>query len=169
MNPIKYKHGRRTITNDIAYIAGFVDGEGCIRLKRANQGGNSYYVTLQITNSNEDILEFIRQLFGGQIGFQEKASNKVIYQYRLTSAEAVGALKLLYPFLREKRTQAHMAILFQENKDKLTPEAKYRLFSDLMEIKKRPEVIGNIYENPKGFWGQDEHEEMPKEFRETQK
>ena len=136
MKQIKYKHGRKTITNDIAYIAGFVDGEGCIRIKRANQGGNSYYVTFQITNSNQDILEFIAQLFGGQIGFQEKGRNKPIYQYRLTSAEAVDALKLLHPFLKEKRVQAQMAIQFHEMKEKLTPELKYKLYKDLMDIKK---------------------------------
>ncbi len=63
---IKIKYGKQTITNDVAYIAGFFDGEGCVRIKRANQGGNSYYITATITNSNKAILEYIKDIFGGK-------------------------------------------------------------------------------------------------------
>ena len=57
--------------NSIYYIAGFVDGEGCIRIKKANVQKNSFYLTLQVTNSNRKCLQIIRDCFGGKIYKQE--------------------------------------------------------------------------------------------------
>lgn len=133
---IKIKSGKQTVTNDVAYIAGFFDGEGCVRIKRANQGGNSYYVTATITNSNKEILEYIKDIFGGKVRKAEKKANKTIYHYELSSSEAVDMLKILIGFLREKRTQAELAIKFHENKSKLNPLEKLA-DHDFMRLLKR--------------------------------
>ncbi len=143
---MKIKDGRETITSTIAYIAGFFDGEGCIRIKKANQGGNSYYVWVAITNSNKAILEEIAELFGGKVRQAEKKVNKVVYHYLITSSEAVDFLKTVRCFLREKRAQADTAIYFHENKGGMAPHAKYLYEQRLREMK--CEIIGNIYEHP---------------------
>lgn len=152
---MKVKHGRETITSRIAYIAGFFDGEGCVRIKEANQGGNSFYVIAHITNSNRGTLERIQDFFGGAIREQEKTPNKTIYNWCITSAEAVDFLKTLSPFLDEKKTQALLAIKFHEKKGNLTGETKRGFAQVLSEMKKQdyfpsPEIIiiGDIYENP---------------------
>jgi outer membrane protein OmpA-like peptidoglycan-associated protein len=132
---IKIKKGKITITNDIAYIAGFLDGEGCIRIKKANQSGNSYYIWVAITNSNKGILDYIARIFGGSVKKAEKRTNKWIYHYLITSSEATDMLKILLGFLRGKRTQAELAIYFHENKDKLKPEQKKKLYEQMRELK----------------------------------
>lgn len=143
---MKVKDGKKTITTQIAYIAGFFDGEGCVRIKEASQKGNSYYVWVAITNSNKQILEEVAELFGGQVRRAEKTVNKVIYHYLITSSEAVDFLMVLQPFLKDKAEQVRIAIAFHQQKDGMTREMK-RLYAKRVSDLKR-EVIGNIYENP---------------------
>lgn len=139
---MKVKHGRETITTKIAYIAGFFDGEGCIRLKNAN------HVIAHITNSNQKILMEVQDLFGGQIRTQERTPNKTIFNWYITSSEAVDFLTVLAPFLKEKGPQAMLAIKFHEQKSNLTKEEKESYARVITEMKKQQEVTGNIWENP---------------------
>lgn len=141
---MKIKDGRTTVTSKIAYIAGFFDGEGCVRIKRANQGGNSYYVTTHITNSNLTTLEYIQSLFGGSIMRQERGPNKTVYNLYLSSSEAVDFLTVLSPFLQDKKQQALLAIEYHHRKETLSGGEKME-FDKKMRLLKRV----NIYENPK--------------------
>ena len=86
----KYK-----ITTKLAYIAGFVDGEGCIRIKKSNQSGNSYYVTFQVTNSSKKPLELIKSIFGGRVFLEEKYIFKRRVRIRLYGSITQLVMKLL--------------------------------------------------------------------------
>lgn len=149
---MKVKDGRETVTSKIAYIAGFFDGEGCVRLKRSNQNEHSYYVIAHITNSNRAILEHVQDLFGGAIRTQERTPNKTAHSWCITSAEAVDFLETLSPFLREKLEEARLAIKFHKEKSGLKAEEREswaRVMSEMKKLDKYPApVIGNIYENP---------------------
>ncbi len=142
---MKIKDGRTTITSKIAYMAGFFDGEGCIRIKQNSQRGNSYSVIAHVTNTNLGILQQFQDLFGGQIRKQEKGVNKTVYNYYITSAEAIDFLRTLSPFLREKLAQANLAFDFDRRKHELTAKEKQD-YAKVMSALKR-EVIGNVYEN----------------------
>lgn len=141
---MKVKDGRKTITTQIAYIAGFFDGEGCIRLKQSSQGGNSYYVWVAITNSNRQILDEVAELFGGVVRKAEKTVNKTIYHYNITASEAVDFLTVLQPFLKEKAEQARIAIAFHGQKDGMTRDMKRLYVKRITDLKKE----SNIYKNP---------------------
>lgn len=143
---MKIIKGRNTITTEIAYIAGFFDGEGCVRIKKANQGGNSYYLIAHITNTNPVILKKVQDLFGGNTRVQENGRNKPIYNWYITSSEANDFLKTLQPFLIEKKSQAELGIKFHENKEKMTPKEKEKSYQKMRDMKL--EIIGNLYENP---------------------
>jgi len=138
---MKIIKGRNTITTEIAYIAGFFDGEGCVRIKQANQGGNSYYVIAHLTNTNKKILKDVEKLFGGKTRIQENGKNKTVYNWCLTSSEAVDFLKTLSPFLKEKLEQSKVAIYFHEHKEDMTPKTKVLYYKQMMAMKR------NIYEN----------------------
>lgn len=133
---MKIKDGKITITSKIAYIAGFFDGEGCVRIKHASQKGNSYYVWVAITNSNKGILEEVEELFGGNVRRAEKTVNKIIYHYLITSSEAVDFLRTISPFLKDKKDQAELAIAFHEEKSNLTSKEK-QAFSERISKMKR--------------------------------
>src|SRR5574343_818159 len=139
------KDNRRNLTTQLAYIAGFIDGEGCIRIKKANREGTSYYVTLQVTNSDPNPLLKIKEIFGGKVFFQErKLTGKIIWQYYSTCAEAVDTLRALLGFLVCKKNQALLAIEYQDNQDVLTKDQKREMYENISAMKK--EIIGNIYE-----------------------
>lgn len=140
---MKIKNGRNTITSKIAYIAGFFDGEGCIRIKKSNQSGNSYYLWVSITNSNYLILESVEQLFGGTINKVKNGKGKIIYHYLITCDEACDFLKTCFYFLRDKQEQAMLGIRFHEEKGQLTLEQKKDDYEKMRKLK-----VGNIYENP---------------------
>lgn len=148
---MKIKDGKQTITSKIAYIAGFFDGEGCVRLKHANQRGNSFYVIAHLTNTNLATLQQVQDLFGGAIRKQEKGPNKTIFNWSLSSTEAVDFLRTLSPFLQEKKEQALLAIKFQEEMSSLSAEEKASWARVMSEMKKyQPDIVrnfGNIYEN----------------------
>lgn len=134
---MKVKDGRETVTSKIAYIAGFFDGEGCVRLKQSNQNEHSYYVIAHITNSNRAILEHVQDLFGGTIRKQEQTVNKTVYNWCITSAEVVDFLTTIAPFLREKLEEARLAIKYHEQKGTLKPEERASWVRVMSEMKKQ--------------------------------
>ena len=133
---IKIKKGRTTITSRVAYIAGFFDGEGCIRIKKASQKGDSYYIWVAITNSNNEILEDVKELFGGQVRKAERTVNKDIYHYLITASEAVDMLKVLLSFLIEKKEQAELAIEYHNNKGTWSKDRRKSTYLKMRELKK---------------------------------
>lgn len=142
---MKVTNGKETITAKIAYIAGFFDGEGCIRIKQANQGGNSYYVIAHLTNSYKPILEEVQELFGGALREQERTPNKTVYNWCVSSSEAVDFLRTVTPFLKEKKPQALYAIDFHERKGTMDAADKQAAYVTISAMKRGLEVI---YENP---------------------
>lgn len=133
---------RQHLTTRLAYIAGFVDGEGCIRIKKSSQSGNSYYLTFQVTNTDKGPLELIKQIFGGKVFFQEKGKNKVVWQYYATCSEAADTLRVLEGFLISKKEQAGFAIQFHDNKENMTRLEKEAAHDKMRQMKK------DIYESP---------------------
>ncbi len=133
---MKVIKGKNTITTEIAYIAGFFDGEGCVRIKKSNQGGNSYHIIAHITNTDELVLGIVQNLFGGNTRVQEKGKNKTVYNWYITSSEANDFLKTIEPFLNIKQEQAMLAIDFHAKKEKLTPKEKVAYYEEMMALKK---------------------------------
>lgn len=144
---MKIKKGRATVTSQIAYLAGFFDGEGCIRIKWSSQRGNCFYIWVAITNSYKPVLDLAVSLFGGKVRRAEKRSNKTIYHYLITSSEAVDMLKTMIGFLREKKSQAQLAISFHEKKSRLTSKQKLWYVKKISDMKRidyhqNPELLG---------------------------
>ena len=134
---IKIKKGRNTITTTIAYMAGFFDGEGCIRIKKSNQGGNSYHIIAHVTNSNKKILKQYEQLFGGDVRKQERTPNKILYNFYITSSEASDMLKVLLAFLQEKFEQAELEIEFHKMKEEMGSDTKEYYYKKISLMKKK--------------------------------
>jgi len=63
-------------SHEVAYTAGFFDGEGCVNIVRYLQRGRSYH-TLQIVFTNTDFqaLEWLRQRWGGYLSKPTQPSN----------------------------------------------------------------------------------------------
>lgn len=103
---------------DLAWSAGFVDGEGCIALcKHAQKIKGVEYrcfvLRLSVTNTDLRCLERLKSMFGGSINqanHKGREHHKPCWTWYCTSAKAERALIALLPFLFSKKEQAELGI-----------------------------------------------------------
>jgi intein-encoded DNA endonuclease-like protein len=100
---------------ELAWAAGFFDGEGCIILRKSK---NTYVVRATVTQVNPAPITKFKQLFGGHISLQKQKREgwKDQWKWEQDSKSGVETLKLLLPYLIVKRDVAEIAIEFQNTK-----------------------------------------------------
>lgn len=108
---------------DLAWAAGFIDGEGCIALRRqvGRQKGveyTCYALRLSVTNTDLRCLERLKAMFAGSINRATHANrpqNKPCWTWYCSSANAERALCELLPYLLSKREQAELGMLSRKH------------------------------------------------------
>lgn len=85
---------------DIAYAAGFFDGEGCISITKNGA------VDVRISNTAKNVLVRLQKNFGGSITNRTQKINKTQYAYSLYGDEAIEFIKTIKPYLLDKLPQA---------------------------------------------------------------
>lgn len=106
----------------IAYVAGFLDGDGCITFANTrNRGGAVRPITpvLSFANTNLGVLEDIRDFigpYGSWLHAHIMHNDKHKQQYQLTwaSRSALDIVKYLEPHLIIKKAQANLLLEFAE-------------------------------------------------------
>jgi hypothetical protein len=109
---------------DRAYIAGIIDGEGCITISRklscdGTKGGIQYRLYVQVANTNVDLINFLKTVTGlGNVGYGESKNkkHKPYYRWGLWSIQATQLLRQITPHLVVKHRQAMLGIKFIEAK-----------------------------------------------------
>lgn len=96
-------------TTDIAWAAGFLDGEGCIRICRRQNG--FYNLQVSIAQVVKAPLDDLQMIFGGSIRQQSGS-----WRWQIDSRQAAKLLEQVIPFLRVKREQAEIALQFQSRR-----------------------------------------------------
>lgn len=104
---------------ELAYLAGIVDGEGTIQIiKQSNKGSVPYHTAaLYVTNSDMRLLEWIQSRFGGNItkARQHVGKNwRPVYRIQIYGDLSLQVVKLIEPFLVLKREQAQLFIEFRD-------------------------------------------------------
>lgn len=90
---------------DLSYIAGIVDGEGCITSSQNKKG-----VTVECIIRTKDniILPYIYRILGfGSFKFIDKIEQ---FQLRFTGNNLILFLVLIFPFLKLKKEQANLVL-----------------------------------------------------------
>lgn len=102
---------------DLAYIAGLMDGEGCIGIykNRKHSGkGYTYQLYVSLGQANEWICQYLKFAFGDSITYYNKTRGRQPYwQWSTTTRKALNLLQQVLPYLKLKRPQAELAIKFQ--------------------------------------------------------
>ena len=97
-----------------AYLAGLIDGEGCIyiELDKKHKRGTCYHrLSVIITQANKTYLEYWRNKTDlGRV----YRSRKDIYQWHCTDRSAEKLLGLIYDYLILKKDQADVALEFRK-------------------------------------------------------
>lgn len=116
----------------IAYIAGILDGEAYIGIKKSTWGmrnrqdihSPTYSERVQIRMNCTRILELIRDNFGGSLGVEPRIyqskngfkAKKIMSIYRATDKIAHNLIKATRPYLIEKAVQADCILALRKNK-----------------------------------------------------
>ena len=107
---------------DLAYLAGLLDGEGCIHIAKWTEKIGQlprYRLAVQISMVDKVPLLLARFAFGGYLRLRKRKNNKwkPLWEWGVGAGSAVECLKDLLPYLYTKRAEAQLAIKFQETKN----------------------------------------------------
>ncbi len=93
------------------YIAGFLDGEGCIRIHiiRKKNSKDQYALNVGFTQNNIGVLELIQNTYGGRI-YKDKNAHKL----ELVCSKADILLRDIFPYLIVKKEEARIALEYRD-------------------------------------------------------
>lgn len=105
---------------EIAYTAGFFDGEGSISIipYRRNRGNPlvNYRLTCVVSQSYFPTAVWLKKTFGGLVyryDLHRPPDSRPMARWILTSKKAQNFLILLLPYLQVKKREAEVAIAYQ--------------------------------------------------------
>ena len=93
----------------IAYVAGIIDGEGCIQFAKCR---TAVFPRILVVNTNRGLLERLQAQFGGDIApiCHRRENWKPSWQWRISWTAAVDLLVKVSPYIEVKLDQ--MATVF---------------------------------------------------------
>lgn len=127
--------GKKVLLEDLIYIAGLFDGEGCVNIYQINtdymkqkerRKVPKWVLSVTIYNCDFEIINWLYESFGGYL--QRRVRNnpkwRQNYAWKLSANKALEFLKRIEPYLRIKKEQALTAIEFQENQSRFNQTKK---------------------------------------------
>lgn len=140
-----------------AYIAGLMDGEGCIRIEGIRKNHRGSQLQISLGNTNKEVIDWLYRKIGGSItiykrgciGFLKKPA---FYVWRTCAKNAQYFLENIETYSIIKRQEILLALEFcrtfndKHNPYQLHPEIqKYRnLLMNIIKSLKRGEVLSQI-------------------------
>ena len=117
----RYKKGTNIRLADkllLSYLAGFLDGEGCIMLPvvTGEDRRNGNRLVIVVDNTNDLSLHLFAIRFGGSV-IRIKPSRhnqRGYFRWTVTDRRAEYVIRELLPYLRLKQPQAKVALLFRD-------------------------------------------------------
>lgn len=106
---------------DVIYMAGFFDGEGCISIFRSNTSRGprrGFGLLIQVSNTNEGVVRWMQTTFGGTCyeGKRYKTNCAVQWKWHLCGKAAEEVIRAIHPYLKIKGPEADVAIRFMISK-----------------------------------------------------
>ena len=102
---------------DKIYTAGIIDGEGCISI--GCKKGKEYALNVQVVNTNYDLMEYLKKIWGGGIAKHttDMEKWKDSYMWTLSLTNLSRFLKEIIPYLKLRKKQAEIGIKFRTYKN----------------------------------------------------
>jgi len=96
-----------------SYLAGLIDGEGCIEIQKRKKPecivGHYYTARIRISSTNKEIIEWLKNSFGGYISERKgNGNNKDSWTWCLAYGKAKKFIGKVCPYLKIKRKQAEL-------------------------------------------------------------
>lgn len=100
---------------DLAWAAGFLEGEGCFSL-----GGKASGISITVPQVNPDPLRRLQNFFGGSINQKSQAksgfNSQPIFVWLLCGENATELARAIHPWMSEKRQTAIEAMIKKREK-----------------------------------------------------
>jgi len=126
--------------NDYIYMAGFFDGEGCIRInKRKRPVSPEYTLFVTIGQKDGETIDWLKTTFGGHV---HKVKRDGSYIWIVTNKNAHEMLVKITPFLKYKKPQALAALKLAGNYrrtrivTKQELERRESIYQEVIKLKK---------------------------------
>jgi hypothetical protein len=145
---------------DVARLAAFIDGEGCIFVGQRNKLTGrmktpQYSLSLVITNTHVEFINWLKDTFDGSVYFvkYEKCKHlgkKQIMRWQVNERMAAIILERCLPYMLIKREQARLGLVFMETKKPKTHFIRradgtiYPIQLNNRDIEKRAELKAEI-------------------------
>jgi hypothetical protein len=106
---------------ELAYIAGIVDGEGCIMLQKCSARASDAYIfpVVKVANTDFRLMDWLTDKVGaGSIQYRTRShvGCKNVQHWTIASNQAIEFLKAIRPYLIVKAQQADVALaVWEEN------------------------------------------------------
>jgi hypothetical protein len=138
---------------ETAYLAGIIDGEGCIRIqrncaKRIGARAPQYALALRIGSNDPRLMLWLQEHCGGSYYQRaDKLRRHIYFEWVVSSLLAQQVLELVLPHLLLKADQARLGLAFQsglsKNKKKqplseVELEAREQAFDAMKQLKREP-------------------------------
>ena len=127
---------------DLAYLAGLIDGEGCIRVGKFKNsaGALRYRASCVIAMTDGRPLKWVKNNFGGGLYVDRKLRHrcsKVCHSWMINAQSAATILRQCLPFLKVKHRQARLLIEFAATLRTNNERRHRRMPAKLLETRKR--------------------------------
>jgi hypothetical protein len=104
----------------LAYAAGFFDGEGTVSFNISGSGGG--VISASIENTNKEVIEYLKHEFGGTIFFtcHDNIKWKNTYSWSVSGQTCIDFLQNIKPWVIIKKEQINLAEFFFINRNTVT-------------------------------------------------
>ena len=106
--------------DDLIYLAGIVDGEGCVSVSYGTKAGHQR-IRLTISNTDRNLIDWLTSRIGGCVSTyhnNNRGNRKVAYHWQVYSDRAFKLLTELLPYIKLKKRQAELCLQFHTDKSK---------------------------------------------------
>lgn len=129
------------------YLAGIIDGEGCLIISRSNRGSYmNYYGRIHVKNTDTRLIKWLVDNFGGNVHTNipaDSAKHAVAYSWYFSgdAHDKEVLLLALLPYLIVKREQAKVLVEFFRMTGEKNPEKREQLYQRMTALNKRGPTV----------------------------
>lgn len=136
------------------YLAGIIDGEGCIAIGAGKRETCiNYNALVLVQNTSKVLIDWLQDNFGGQVYLSKKETErtKAAWMWRITRKRDIEILLLaVLPYLIVKREQAKILLNFVRLDPTMAPEVRRLAYGKLRALNSRGiSVTANMQDTDK--------------------
>lgn len=142
---------KEILITDLAYTAGYIDGDGCFYLGKENRKKRltvKYVTKIAINSVNPKVLYFFKKIFGGEVRLisPQHDNSKALYQFSTSKHNSLKMAHSIYQFLIEKKEECQILLNFSNTSNKDETINKIRILKDVGNLvsKYQKEEFENI-------------------------